>query len=45
MLLLPERQKATPGNLPSSNALSKIGEHWIEKYQYFLREAYFYLVT
>ena len=27
---------AQPGNLPKSNALSEIGEHWIEKYFHLL---------
>jgi len=26
---------AKPGNLPKSNALLEIGEHWIEKYFHF----------
>jgi hypothetical protein len=29
-LLLPEGQRAKPVNLPKSNALSEVGEYWIE---------------
>jgi hypothetical protein len=29
-------KQSKPGNLPKSNALSEIGEQWIEKYRHFI---------
>jgi hypothetical protein len=36
-LLLPEGETAKPGKRPKSNALSEIGEHWLEKYFHIFR--------
>jgi hypothetical protein len=37
-LLYQKDKRAKPGNLPESNALSEIGENWIEKYFHFVFE-------